>query len=348
MALARVAETRREQRQALERVLVFDPHNQAALRGLARFDELSREAARHPAPEPAAERVAPPVAEDEAALAAGEQEIRWPLYAVVGVALLVVLIAYLLLRPSSAPPNEQPTPPLPGAVIGAATAEGTMPSPESPGAGAAGMATAPAPTLPAVLATALITETAPAAPSAVAGTGEITTAAATAVPPAPATPTATEPPPGPTVAAQLLTGQLVTVGPWTASLLSPNHAKMLDGSIGSLQPQGRFVLALLSVANSDPAAQLIPENLFALVDGHGRRYRPVPAASAAYLQTYGQAQAGDFSMEQPIPGGDRTWSVPIIFDVPPDVQSLTLQVGDTSPGWPVEIAAPPAPTSAAG
>jgi hypothetical protein len=123
---------------------------------------------------------------------------------------------------------------------------------------------------------------------------------------------------------------------------------MLDGSIGSLQPQGRFVLALVSVANSDTTPQPIPENLFTLVDSKGRHYQPIPAASAAYLQAYGQAQAGDFSMEQPIPGSNRTWSVPIIFDVPSDVQSLTLQVGGTSPGWPVDVAAPPAPTNAAG
>ena len=350
MVLARVAETRAEQRMALERVLVFDPANQTALRGLARFDELNSRPAAAPLPRstPAAEHAAPPAYEDHAAdeTAAEESEIRWPLYAVVGVALLVVLVAYLLLRPPSDTASGQPTPPLPGAIIGAATSEGASPTPLllAPGAGEADVSTTtaagpPAPTLPAVLGTASVTEVPLVAPSAITNTG--VAAAGTAE--APATtiaPTATEPPSGPTVAAQLPVGQLVTVGNWTTSLLRPTYATMLNGSIGALQPQGRFVLALMSVANSG-APQPIPENLFTLVDGQGRRYQPVPAASTAYIQTYGQAQAGDFSMEQPIPGGNRTWSVPIIFDVPSGVQSLTLQVGDTLPGWAVEMPDPP-------
>ncbi len=356
MTLARIAETRAEQRHALERVLVFDPANQTALRGLARFDELnSRTTATLPRSAPATERVALPhgdQATDE--VAGATPEIRWPLYVVIGVALLVVLVAYLLLRPSREMMSVQPTSLLPGAIAGATTASPT-PSLLSSGAGgvdisATSAAGPPAPTLPAVLATELMTETVPTASSAVTSTDDITAAAtveAPTVPVATAIPTATEPPPGPTVAAQLPVGQLVTVGNWTASLLRPAYATMLEGSIGALQPQGRFVLALMSVANSG-APQPIPENLFTLVDGQGRRYQPVPAASTAYLQTYGQAQAGDFAMDQPIPGGDRTWSVPIIFDVPPSVQSLTLQVGDTSPGWPVEVAVPQQPTSAGG
>lgn len=336
MTLARVAETRAEQRHALERVLVFDPANQTALRGLARFDELNSRPAAVPPPRvaPVTERAAPSADEDQTADEAAE--IRWPLYAVVGVALLVVLVAYLLLRPSNETASGQPTPALPGAVGGAATSQSAS------GAGAADVSATsalgpPAPTLPAVFGTASVTEALPAAPSAVENTGEITAEAAAA-------PTATAPPVGPTVPAQLPAGQLVTVGNWTASLLRPAYATMLNGSIAALQPQGRFVLALMSVANSG-APQPIPENLFMLVDDQGRRYQPIPAASTAYIQTYGQAQAGDFSMEQPIPGGNRTWSVPIIFDVPVSVQSLTLQVGDTLPGWPVEMPAPPASTS---
>jgi hypothetical protein len=358
MALARIAETRQEQRNALEQVLVFEPHNQAALRGLARFNELNTPPASAPIPPRtrAAEPATPPAEEDEAAaIAAEESEIHWPLYAVVGVAVLVVFVAYLLLRPSHEATSGQPTPPLPGAIVGAATAEGMPTPPLLSGSGDASAPTSPAasplaPTLPAVLATAPMTETLPAT-LVVTNTGVITSAITAEAPAAPAptvAPTATEPPPGPTVAAQLPFGQLVTAGPWTASLLSADHAKMLDGSIGSLQPQSRFVLALVSVANSDTTPKLIPENLFTLVDSKGRHYQPIPAASAAYLQAYGQAQAGDFSMEQPIPGSNRTWSVPIIFDVPSDVQSLTLQVGGTSPGWPVDVAAPPAPTNAAG
>jgi hypothetical protein len=123
--------------------------------------------------------------------------------------------------------------------------------------------------------------------------------------------------------------------PWHASLIRPEHAVLLEGSIGALQPNGRFVLALVAVGNDSAAPAHIPPDLFTLVDGQGRRYLPIPGASTVYLDTYGRGQRGDLSMEEEIPPGGGNVSVPLIFDVPPDTRDLTLHIGDAVAGWAV-------------
>ena len=109
----------------------------------------------------------------------------------------------------------------------------------------------------------------------------------------------------------------------------------LDGSIGSFQPRGRFVLALVAVGNDGHAAARLPSDLFALVDGAGNRYAPLPQISTAYLNTYGRGQHGDLSMEDLIPADGGNRSVPLIFDVPPGTRPLYLLAGDSSAGWPI-------------
>jgi hypothetical protein len=133
----------------------------------------------------------------------------------------------------------------------------------------------------------------------------------------------------------LAPGQVITQGQWHAILLRPEDAVVLEGSIGSLQPSGRFVLALVAVGNDGPAPARLPADLFALVDGAGVRYAPLPLASTAFLNSYGRGQHGDLSMEDPIPADGGIKSVPLIFDVPGSARSLYLVVGDSPVGWPV-------------
>jgi hypothetical protein len=240
------------------------------------------------------------------------RSIRWPLYVVVGVAALLVLLAAWWLRGSAGTPEPgpTPTPALPGATIDVPTIglalEQTSPA-----------AASPAPTASPALAASPAPEAPSAAPAPSAGS-------ATAAPP-PATPTIPA----------LAVGQVVQSGSWHVALLRPNDAIVLDGSIGTLQPQGRFVLALLAVGNDGAAAARIPADLVAVVDQNGTRYPALPAASAAYLATYGRGQRGDLSLEDELPADRSNKSVPFVFDIPVTARGLTVIVQGAPLGWPI-------------
>jgi hypothetical protein len=119
---------------------------------------------------------------------------------------------------------------------------------------------------------------------------------------------------------------------------------LLDGAIGTLQPRGRFVLALVVVGNDGATPARIPADLLTLVDAQGNSYQPVPAASTAFLAAYGRGQRGDLSMEEEIPTGGGNVSIPLIFDVPPTAHGLILRVSGASVGWPVgTLSAPTSP-----
>ena len=186
-------------------------------------------------------------------------------------------------------------------------------------------------------------------PAVVGGAAPTATAVATsAEPSARPTPTAPEPTatatplPQPTVPPNLAPGQVLTQAPWHASLLRPEYAVPLDGSIGPLQPHGRFMLVLVAVGNNGQAPARIPKDLFTLVDSRGSRYLPLPNASKIFLDTYGRGQRGDLSMEEEIPAGGGDLSVPLIFDVPQGARGLTLVFDDAHEGWAVGDAAPAA------
>ncbi len=128
-------------------------------------------------------------------------------------------------------------------------------------------------------------------------------------------------------------GAVVEQGTWTVTLLRPEHALLLEGSIGNLQPHGRFALALMAIANDGTTAARVPAGLIMLVDIHGTTYLPVVEASAAYLNTYGRGQFGDLSLNEAIPADAGNVSVPVIFDIPPDAHDLQLFVAGDSVGW---------------
>jgi hypothetical protein len=355
LSLAVVAETRSEQRRALERVLALDPQNTLAQRGLARIGALTSTpppspptppandyttrrldaepvaAAAAPSPAATSSEIPSPAAtsseipfEDERAgvrpvpaltptmpLAEEQaQSLRWPIYAVVAAGLLIVLVAAFLLRPDWFGRAEGPeTSTTAQPIAGSAATAGALP-------GATGVPILGPPT---------------AAPILVATTRAVTTIPLPTSTPAPS-PT---PLPSPTPRPELAPGEAVSRGAWRAVLLRPEYAVRLDGSIGALQPSGRFVLALVAVANDGPAATPVPVDLFAVIDGEGRRYLALPAASTAYLDAYGRGQRGDLSMEDAIPADGGIKSVPLIFDIPEGAQDLYLVVGDSDAGWPI-------------
>jgi hypothetical protein len=328
LALATVVETRDEQRQALARALTLDPQNALARRALERFTDTNgtraatTSASSASAAQPARAGPSTPIISEpeEPAPLPDDQPaptIRWPLYVVIGVAVVLVLIvAALQSALSPAADQPRPTQALPGGVADAPPTLGEgleSPAPAaSQAAPTAEIATRPPPAdTPAT--------SAPASP--------------TAPPTASAAP-ARSPAPAPTTPA-LEPGAIVVQEPWHASLLRPDYAMLLDGAIGSLQPRGRFVLALVAVGNDGAAPAPIPADLFSLVDDQGVRYQPIPAISTAFLTAYGRGQRGDLSMEEAIPPGGGNVSVPLIFDVPPRARGLMLHVGAEPMGWPV-------------
>jgi len=362
LMLATVAETRAEQRHALEQVLAFNPRSEPAQRGLARIGAIEAASAARPAAtigqppdqgvaalpagdssdtaapaiaQPAATVLATKLATAPASFAPGEyveptraapglrpadiapaqvaRHIRWPLYLVIGVSALVVLIAVILMRGSEFAASLRPAPTATLAVLGATT-QAIAPALDTTVAPSA----APerdAATLPALV--------------------DLTAAPAVGLPQPTAAPPTAISSPLPTPRQMLAPGEVVEQGQWHAILIRPEDAVVLDGSIGSFQPNGRFVLALLAIGNDGQAPARLPDSLFALVDGSGKRYAPLPQISTAYLNTYGRGQHGDLSMEDPIPSDGGNKSVPLIFDVPPNTHPLYLLVGDSSMGWPI-------------
>ncbi len=316
-ALATVAQTRDEQLQALGRLAALEPQHPLARRAAALLGKPAVQPQAEPAPTPAA--VVAPLPAPEAAplgpppaLAPTEPEqtartIRWPAFFVIGVLLLAVVAVALLTRQPPATTDTQPTPGLP--IAGEHTSAPASPAP---------IESAPA------LAMNVPAASAPAAESA--------TPAVTATPPPSPTPRAT---PTPTPQPVLAPGQVIEQGQWHVSLLRPEHALALDGSIGTLQPQGRFVLALVVVGNSAATPARLPADLVTLVDRQGIRYTPLPSASTVYLTLFGRAQHGDLSMEEAVPSGGGNVSVPLIFDVPRNASGLAVHIGAERAGWPV-------------
>ena len=351
LALATVAETRMEQRHALERVAALDPTNPLAQRGLARMRAVppvsplvqlaqppvdtgssksqSQPAAVRPVPADSSaghrDRVSPGATQAQAepgvwfapaltpTVSPGEAAARPIRWPLY----LVIAISILAVLAATLLIRD-----------GNASAPGAAPTPALPGSAAG-----PTPAL-AGAATVIGALTQPA----VAVATPLPARSGTATPaPSPALPTVARPTLGPSATPRptLAIGEVVKQGAWHAVLLRPDYAVPLDGSIDTFQPSGRFILALVAVGNDGPAAAPVPIDMFALFDQAGTRYAPLPAVSTAYLNAYGRGQRGDLSMEDPIPADGGNKSVPLIFDVPESARGLYLVIKDSVAGWPI-------------
>jgi hypothetical protein len=359
LLLATVAETRAEQRHALEQVLALDPRSEPAQRGLARMGMIEaataasapkRQQHDHGILEPAVRvgTAAPAIAQ----LAATERApdiVAAPATVTLGESAEVPHTAPELHTADVAPAQAARDIRWPLYVVigvsallvliaaivlrGAEFTAALRPAPTAalPVLGA----TIPVAALDTTVAPAIAPSAAPsAAPANTAATNNVATAliGLTAAPTAAASPTVPATP-SPTPLQTLAPGQIVEHGQWHAILIRPEDAVALDGSIGAFQPNGRFVLALLAIGNDGLAPARLPDDLFTLVDSSGKRYAPLPQLSTAYLTTYGRGQHGDLSMEDPIPSDGGNKSVPLIFDVSPSARPLYLLVGDSSAGW---------------
>ncbi|NJP07365.1 MAG: hypothetical protein HC837_17950 [Chloroflexaceae bacterium] len=141
---------------------------------------------------------------------------------------------------------------------------------------------------------------------------------------------------GPPQPNEVLPGTPLEADGWSATLVTPGYTQILKGTIGSFQPQGQCILALLSVGNNTDTARRIPPDFFVLIDDQGRSYRPLPDVSSAYLEVYGRGQRGDLALEDDIQPGGGMVSVPLLFDVPHDATGLVLTMTHHSEyGWTV-------------
>ncbi len=236
--------------------------------------------------------------------------IRWPMYLIMGFALAIILLTVLWRWTSTARPAPQVSVAsiTPG-FVPINTLIPTLPTGMEPGS------------LPLVA----TVEPAPA-------TLEPPTRTFTPAPTETPSPTST---PQPTITPRpvLTQGQVVQSASWRVSLLRPDHAMVLDGAIGALQPKGRFVLALLSVGYTGEGVARVPASLVMLEDDQGRMYQPEPGASNAYLDTFGRGQYGDISLDEDIPPDAGNLSIPFIFDVPEAAHQLHIVVMGQNGVW---------------
>lgn len=329
VGLAGVAADAAEQRQALERALALDPQQQMARAALDRLDEPRHSApadsgatlvlpetllARTDVDAPAAP---PPAPEPDEPLPAGRSDEepqappRFPLLNLIATAIILVLLAVVgvvigrsLL--AGAEPPLSPTMVL--QIPSQPSAAGSLTTTVPPATAAPSPAASPAPSASAI----------PASPA----------PSASAIPASPA-PSAAP--------AGLPLGTILDVDGWSATLLRPDYALSLDGSIGGIQPAGRFVLTILAVSNNSAAPRRLPADFFALSDAQGRRYSPLPGASSAFLTAYGRGQYGDLALEDEVEALSGMRTIPVLFDVPPDASGLTLNVsGAAGAGWPID------------
>jgi hypothetical protein len=257
--------------------------------------------------------------------------------AITGVALLIVAVLLANARFLATNVRPEPTPPL-ATLEATGDAASAAPSPDVPPPSPIAAAATPVAPSPATVAPtgAPVTPIVPSLPaSTLAPTFPPPPASTLAPTGAPVTPTVSLPPTS-TPAPTLPPGTVILRDVWTLTLLRPDHAVVLNGPIGSRQPNGRFILALVAVGNGGATEAVAPETLFALVDHRGNRYLPEPALSTLYLETFGRGVYGDFSLGEAIPARIGQVSVPVIFEVPVDARGLSLHLGDSVAGWPVQ------------
>jgi hypothetical protein len=121
---------------------------------------------------------------------------------------------------------------------------------------------------------------------------------------------------------------------WLYDFNRPGFATFVVGSLGDVQPQGRFVVVLTFVVNRTGQPQSIPADFFVLKDAQGRVYNTVPEASSAYINQYGRGFAADLSQEEQIPPDGLTRSVPLVFDVSPDATDMIFFArSNPDQGW---------------
>jgi hypothetical protein len=125
-------------------------------------------------------------------------------------------------------------------------------------------------------------------------------------------------------------GQFVSYENWRIALLRPEDVVIVDGELGTIRASGHVLIVLLAVSNEAPVERALPADLFAVEDEMGQRYRPLPSASANYLEQFGRGVYGDLALEDRFTPQSGLRSVPVLFELPRNRKPLRLWVGDDS------------------
>jgi hypothetical protein len=125
-------------------------------------------------------------------------------------------------------------------------------------------------------------------------------------------------------------GQFVSYENWRIALLRPEDVVIVDGELGTIRASGHVLIALIAVSNEAPVERALPADLFAVEDEMGQRYRPLPSASANYLEQFGRGVYGDLALEDRFTPQSGLRSVPVLFELPRNRKPLRLWVGDDS------------------
>ena len=129
-------------------------------------------------------------------------------------------------------------------------------------------------------------------------------------------------------------GKVQTYGLWQGTVTLPEHVAWLDEPLADVPPQGRLLVAVMTISNLTGEARPIPPDLFVLVDAQLNFYRPLAGASTRLLEQYGRGTVGDLALEEAIPGGGTLVSVPLVFDVPAEQGGFVLVMGEfADTGW---------------
>jgi hypothetical protein len=158
---------------------------------------------------------------------------------------------------------------------------------------------------------------------------------ATASPRATMTPAITETPTAVPVVVVSEADTLTDSG-WTYGVRSPLVAGDRTARLGDVPPtNGRYFVVVVVVANSSGTTQAIPASFFVLSDDQGRVYN-VNVERTNMLMNIGGGRGvvSDIIVEDTIPSGPALLSMALIFDVHADATNLKLYGGNTrSQGW---------------
>ena len=119
---------------------------------------------------------------------------------------------------------------------------------------------------------------------------------------------------------------------WIYDFNQPTYAAAIIGDLGQFSPQnGRFVVVLMFAINNTGTPQPIPGNFFVLRDAQGRFWEARPEVSTAYTVP---GQNADLAHTSPLPFDGISYSVSIVFDLPPDATDLVLFArSNPAQGW---------------
>lgn len=126
------------------------------------------------------------------------------------------------------------------------------------------------------------------------------------------------------------TGKPLANDEWSVELIQPTEkAKIIgEGNLVYQSEDGVYLIVFVKVRNSSGTLQVVPRDLFKLIDGAGTEYEPTQSAiQVAYVQHKGKEQGLEIILDSPMKDGEEREGV-IVFEVADDGSDYSLAVQD--------------------